>query len=272
MKSQIRRNLIARQSGEHLHDFSQILIGWRGEMACEFSEGGSHLKNGRYAIVPEQEGHLFSGLSDDSELLVIDINPEDPLIVALEEASNIKLTDTLLQAAEFSTLPAETSPILEYTALKLKQNTGLNSQQLNCQFIPLLLMQLWEQASSHNDQPNNPDLKRKLDLERLNQVIEQHIARQQSLDNQALADLFHLSASHFHCLFQRQFGMTPQAYVMARRLERVKRLLMTTSLSLSVIAEETGFADASSLSRAYKRHFGTTPGKARRLLSQKLRT
>lgn len=264
MKSQIRRNLIARQSGEHLHDFSQILIGWRGEMACEFSEGGSHLKNGRYAIVPEQEGHLFSGLSDDSELLVIDINPSDPLIMALEESSNLKLTETLLQAAEFSALPAEASPILEYTALKLKQNQGLDPQQLNCQFIPLLLMQLWEQADFHNKAHQKLDLKRKLDLERLNQVIEQHITQHQALDNQSLADLFYLSASHFHCLFQRQFGMTPQAYVMARRLERVKRLLMTTNLSLSVIAEETGFADASSLSRAYKRHFEITPGKARR--------
>ena len=48
------------------------------------------------------------------------------------------------------------------------------------------------------------------------------------------------------------------------RLEQVKKLLMTTSLPLWKIAENTGFSNQDSLARAFKKHFNISPGKFRK--------
>ena len=72
--SQARRNLIALQRGEHCHDYAQVLIGWRGRMDCEFSASSGRLTNGTAALVPASAGHLYAGLSEESELLVIDVS------------------------------------------------------------------------------------------------------------------------------------------------------------------------------------------------------
>ena len=73
-----------------------------------------------------------------------------------------------------------------------------------------------------------------------------------------------LSESHFYYLIQRQFGVTPQQYLMNRRLQRARHLLLNSQMPLTALALEVGFADASSFSRAYKHRFNETPGTARR--------
>ncbi|GGO87040.1 hypothetical protein GCM10011348_39300 [Marinobacterium nitratireducens] len=82
--------------------------------------------------------------------------------------------------------------------------------------------------------------------------------------NADLAAALNLSESHFYLLCQRMLGVTPQQHTMKRRLLHARRLLLESRLSLAELALETGFADASSFSRAFKRHFNETPGSVRR--------
>lgn len=69
-----------------------------------------------------------------------------------------------------------------------------------------------------------------------------------------------LSPAHFARAFKETMGRPPHQYLLALRLERARRLLETTRLSLSEIAQRTGFADQAHFTRLFGRAFGRTPG------------
>jgi AraC-like DNA-binding protein len=49
----------------------------------------------------------------------------------------------------------------------------------------------------------------------------------------------------------------------ARRFDRARSLLLQTDLPVADIAEQLGFRDVSHFSRAFSKHFGTSPGRYR---------
>ncbi|WP_271274124.1 AraC family transcriptional regulator [Aliamphritea hakodatensis] len=256
--SHARRNLIARQKGQHCHDFSQILIGWKGQMACEFTKGAGQITNGTVAVVPSSAEHFFTGLSDDSELLVIDLAPVDPFIQALEQACNLSFKDTLFRQPEFLSLNPELLPMLDFAANQLAHGEAHVSRQVNCQLISLFMTQLCQEYSSTTQTPKDS----RLNTTELNRFIDRRLANPPS--NAELAKSQYLSESHFYYLCQQTFGVTPQQYVMSRRMHRAHFLLQNTKYPLAVLAAELGFSDSSSFSRAFKKFFQITPGKARR--------
>jgi AraC family transcriptional regulator len=73
-----------------------------------------------------------------------------------------------------------------------------------------------------------------------------------------------LSVSHFAHAFRRTIGRPPHRWLMERRIDAVKSLLLTSSLTLAEVASECGFADQSALSRSFKRALGESPGEWRR--------
>ena len=80
----------------------------------------------------------------------------------------------------------------------------------------------------------------------------------------ALADSAGYSKAHFVRLFRRSTGESTHRYVLRRRLERARHLVVATSLPLAHVASETNFASQSHFQNAFLRHFGCTPGEARR--------
>ena len=81
-----------------------------------------------------------------------------------------------------------------------------------------------------------------------------------------LAREVELSPAHLARAFKETLGRAPHQYLLARRLERARRLLETTGATLSDIAQRTGFADQAHFTRLFKRAFGTTPGALARTL------
>lgn len=74
-----------------------------------------------------------------------------------------------------------------------------------------------------------------------------------------LARVAHVSRFHFARLFKQTVGETPHRYIIRRRVERAKELLVEGRLSLSEVASSVGFADQSHLNRQFKRLVGITP-------------
>jgi AraC family transcriptional regulator len=75
-----------------------------------------------------------------------------------------------------------------------------------------------------------------------------------------MAKLVSLSPSYFSRAFKATFGERPHDYVMRTRIERVRTLMVTTSLSLSQIALACGLVDQAHLCRCFRQATGTTPG------------
>jgi AraC family transcriptional regulator len=79
-----------------------------------------------------------------------------------------------------------------------------------------------------------------------------------------LAALVSLSVSHFSRAFKESFGQPAHAYIVRARVARARRLMTTTSESLSQIALTCGLLDQSHLCRTFRKATGVTPGAWRR--------
>lgn len=78
----------------------------------------------------------------------------------------------------------------------------------------------------------------------------------------SLLELAHycgLSRSHFSRSFKRSTGYAPHQWLARKRVERAKDLLVHTTLPLSEIAIQCGYADQSHFSRAFSMRTSVTP-------------
>ena len=79
-----------------------------------------------------------------------------------------------------------------------------------------------------------------------------------SLD--AVCRAAHMSRTYFNKLFRERYGVTPMAYIHARRIERAKALLVSGSLSNEEIAALCGFEDVKYFYVVFKKQTGYTTG------------
>ncbi|MDN3522682.1 helix-turn-helix transcriptional regulator [Halomonas ramblicola] len=253
--TQARCNRIARTSGEHCHDYPQLMLGWRGAMDYEFSPGGERLVLGQAAILPPGEPHLYLGRNDDCEVLVLDLDADDPCLMALEQSCTLDLCESLFAEPRTLSLPPTLVPMVEFATGQLKlahtpEQRALINHQLAVLFVSQfsqLLAQGDREALRHG----------RLCAAALDAFIDERLALPP--DNRTLAEAMHLGQSQLHLLCRRQFGLTPQQYVMRRRLSWASHWLRQTHRSVSEIALDLGFADVSSFSRAYRRRMGHSP-------------
>ena len=98
-------------------------------------------------------------------------------------------------------------------------------------------------------------------LRRVREHIETHLDHRISI--QDLAGIAGLSMHHFARAFKRSEGASPHNYLLHRRIQRVRALLASTDVAISVIAVACGFSDQSHCARRFKECVGVTPGRYR---------
>ncbi|MFF5447571.1 AraC family transcriptional regulator [Streptomyces sp. NPDC012888] len=93
---------------------------------------------------------------------------------------------------------------------------------------------------------------------RLRELLDARLPDGVGLD--VAAKLLNAHPSHLVRVFTATFGIAPHQYLMARRVDRARRLLLS-GLPPAEVAPATGFYDQSHLTRHFKRHTGTTPSR-----------
>lgn len=73
-----------------------------------------------------------------------------------------------------------------------------------------------------------------------------------------------LSASYFARAFRRTAGVTPHQWLLSRRVDKARALLLQGSLDLASIAAVCGFVDQSHFTRVFASIENDTPGRWRR--------
>jgi AraC-like DNA-binding protein len=74
-----------------------------------------------------------------------------------------------------------------------------------------------------------------------------------------LAKLTRLSQSRFARGFRISTGIPPYSWALQRRIAAAQQLLASTTMPLSEVAVQVGFADQSHLTKAFRRALGATP-------------
>jgi AraC family transcriptional regulator len=115
--------------------------------------------------------------------------------------------------------------------------------------------------------------KRVIYLEKINRItayIQNNLDTK--IDVKTLANLSHLSPFHFHRISRALLGEPIGSYISRTRLETAAKMIRYTTLPIEDIAYDVGFETPSSLSKAFKRHFGIAPSHYRKKKSYNLKT
>lgn len=93
--------------------------------------------------------------------------------------------------------------------------------------------------------------------EHLFEVVYNNIFNDISVEE--LAAMTNRSLTSFKKDFKRIFGMPPHRWVVERRLEQARMLLLSTNQTVSEVGALCGFANISHFIKLFKRRYGTTP-------------
>ncbi len=94
-------------------------------------------------------------------------------------------------------------------------------------------------------------------LRRVRDRIDREYA--QPLNVELLAAGVHMSAGHLSRRFRAEFGESPYAYLMTRRVERAMALLRTTRLSVTEICHAVGCGSLGTFSTRFAELVGVPP-------------
>ena len=86
------------------------------------------------------------------------------------------------------------------------------------------------------------------------QYLDEHYTEKFSLDE--LSEHFFISKYHLSREFKNHFGITPNLYVISKRITMVKKLLRFSNLPLEEIALKCGFYDTSYMNKQFKKSEG----------------
>jgi AraC-like DNA-binding protein len=87
----------------------------------------------------------------------------------------------------------------------------------------------------------------------------------QPLDVEALARGVHMSAGHLSREFKAAYGESPYSYLMTRRIERAKTLLLRGDLSVTDVCFAVGCSSLGTFSTRFSELVGMSPSTYRRV-------
>ena len=96
----------------------------------------------------------------------------------------------------------------------------------------------------------------------ITRYLQEHLEEEISLA--MLAENFHLSPQYISQLFKTEIGVGFLNYLTGIRMERAKKLLISTSLPIAEVSEKSGYSDYRVFTKVFKKNEGCTPSQYRR--------
>ena len=125
--------------------------------------------------------------------------------------------------------------------------------------IDNLKISLFEQRVA--DQTESEELEERA-ITGITRYLQEHLAEEVSLS--ILAEQFHLNPQYISQLFKNEIGVGFLTYLTSIRMEKAKKLLISTPLSVAEIAEQSGYGDYRVFTKIFKKSEGITPSQYRR--------
>lgn len=93
--------------------------------------------------------------------------------------------------------------------------------------------------------------------ERLKKYVDQHYT--EDIHTSDIADVFFIDSDYGSKLFKKQFGISFKNYIIQKRIETSKQLLIHTDLSINAVSINVGYENYSYFTRLFKKIEGITP-------------
>ena len=119
-------------------------------------------------------------------------------------------------------------------------------------FVYSRILSLWEQRGAISKRALRSNI-----ATAIAEYVSSHYS--ECISARVLAEKFSISYSYLSKIMSREFGMSLGDYIISKRIEQAKRLLIATDESVAEIAYECGFASSSAFISHFKSQTGKTP-------------
>ena len=107
-----------------------------------------------------------------------------------------------------------------------------------------------------------PVVKKERVITGITKYMKEHLSEEVSLH--ILSEEFHLNSQYISQLFKNEIGVNFLTYLTNIRMEHAKKLLLSTSLSIAEVSEQSGYGDYRVFTKVFKKSEGITPSQYRR--------
>ncbi|MCI5829295.1 MAG: AraC family transcriptional regulator [Treponema sp.] len=147
----------------------------------------------------------------------------------------------------------ELNPVYENTSFDSAFAVLAGTQEISViqDFLTNVLVECASAIASVKEKRENPLVKKTIEY------IEKNMSQNFSLEDVAAS--VGVSPFYMSKLFKEEMGETFINYVTDKRLDKTKKLLAETDLSIKEIAGQTGYSDQNYFSRQFKNKFGISP-------------
>ncbi len=230
----------------HDHQYTQIVIGLKGQAEFEVRGRGNLVGPGQGCVVTACSDHAFGGVIGQSDILVLNMplpSGDDPLM--------LQKINQLEQSHLYFQLDGQIQKLIQMLVREMQASPDDLLLSRACNDTVMALLQ------RHISAFETPKKESRFDLDAIDRYIESHLSHKISVAQ--LAGSVFLGESQFHNLFKEQMGITPHQYVLGKRIDMAKELIEKGTLSLGQIAEITGFSGQSTFTHSFTRLQGISP-------------
>jgi AraC-like DNA-binding protein len=229
----------------HAHEEWTVVLVDGGGARFEF-EGSQHaITSGDIAVLPPWVVHDGSPAEGTGlHKRVIYLSPSVLGGPAMKTASNHPIIRD----------PNVSSPLSQLHDALLDATDVMRAEELYFEFVREIRTWLGET-------PDDGELPHGKLAHRLRDLLDATFADNTSLDD--AAKVLGVHADHLIRQFSREFLISPHQYVLSKRINASRRLLLD-GMTASEVAVQVGFYDQAHLTRYFKRLVGTTPGRFRK--------
>ena len=133
--------------------------------------------------------------------------------------------------------------------LKEEQQNGIS---LKCYSLLYEILYLLNQTKDYIS------LEQRSLLQELTNYIERNF-KNSNFSIQNISEYFNISATHLRNLFHKNFAKSPMQYLIEKRMDYAKKLLLYSEYSIIEISEMSGFESQFYFSRLFKKYVGVAP-------------
>jgi AraC-like DNA-binding protein len=247
----------------HFHNLLEIGICHSGKGIMRMEDAHIPYEDGTISVIPANYPHhtvsdegtesFWEYLFVDPEKILMTMYPDDILF----QQKMLEKINKKAYLGKESEIP-DLDGIIRMILNEMQQKKDLYRESVHGMALTLVILV----ARLNSDMSSLPEggMRQKNGFDQVRPALE-HIRENYAVPMKIarLADVCHMSESHFRRLFEENIGMTPVEYLNQVRIKKACDLIRKTGSSMEEIATKVGFTTTSTFNRNFKRITGTSP-------------
>lgn len=248
---------------KHWHDTVEIFVVFEGEIDFYVNSSYYGLSKGKFIIVNSNEVHSID-VPKENFTIVVQIPQEEFERFKKDEYMLFRHTPVGYkeQDAQFVRLIRQM-----YTAYAEK-TYGYELEVLS-DYYKMMHLLITRYRDENVDEERRKRSRQMEKLFKITSYIQAHYQEDVTLEH--VAGIFGFSPTYLSRIFKRYANVNYKTYVLNVRVEYAYKELLNTDLSINKIAENNGFPDGRSFSKAFAARFGISPDKYRKEMGKRIR-